>query len=110
MWKAAPKAEARSVARAETKPAPEPDASAQREGLGPVTVQDSDDRVEVTVIRTVWHPKPERRSAQLRLADRVDAVHVREEDVVEGYVVREITPSSVVLARGKVVVTHRVGR
>ena len=31
-------------------------------------------------------------------------------DEFEGYVVKEIKPSSVVLARGQVVVTHRIGR
>ena len=101
---AAPKTQRPPVARSETKP------SAPREGLGPVTVQVSEDRIEVVVMRTIWHPKPERRSAQIRLADRLDPIQVREEDVIEGYVVQEITPSSVVLARGKVVVTHRVGR
>jgi hypothetical protein len=75
-----------------------------------VQVEQPGTRIEVFVVKTVWHPKPERRSARLRLSDRVDTVEVREEDVVEGYVVREITPSSVVLARGDVVVTHRVGR
>ena len=34
-----------------------------------VTVEGTDERIEVVVIRTVWHPKPERRSAQIQLAE-----------------------------------------
>jgi uncharacterized protein (UPF0248 family) len=75
-----------------------------------VEVEGPDTRIEVFVVKTVWHPKPERRSASLRVSDRAELVEVREQDVVEGYVVREITPSSVVLVRDDVVVTHRVGR
>lgn len=71
---------------------------------------DSGGRLEIQVLKTVWHPKPERRSARVRLSDRIEVLEVHQDDVVEGYVVSEITPSSVVLARGEEEFTYRVGR
>jgi hypothetical protein len=63
----------------------------------------------VKVLKTVWHPTPARRSASLALSSRAQPVEVRETDRIEGYRVEEITPSKVVLSRGDVTLTRRVG-
>jgi len=83
--------------RARTSPAPSPKG-------------ESSDKPEIQVVKTVWHPRPERRSARVRLPDRVDVLEVHQDDVVGGWVVSEITPSAVVLARGDAEFTYRVGR
>ena len=85
-------------------------AESARPGLADVVVSNSSDRLEVRVLKTVWHPKPDRRSAQVQIADQGEAFEVRESQMVEGYRVESITPSTVVLSKGGVTVTHRVGR
>jgi len=79
-------------------------------GLADVIVGSEDDRREVTVLRTVWHPKPERRSAQIRFETGGEPIEVHEVEIVEGYRVESITPSAVVLVKDGVSMTHRVGR
>ena len=64
---------------------------------------------EVTVVRTAWHPKPERRSAKVRIAETNELVTAREGDTVAGLVLREITPSAVVFSAGDVEIRRRVG-
>ncbi len=95
-------------------PAPESSAAAvaevpARPGLGNVVVSDAAERVDVKVLKTVWHPKPDRRSARLELSNRESPVEVHESDLVEGYVVEEITPSKVLLSKDGVTLTRRVG-
>jgi len=105
---AAPKPE--PAALTPVAPTPESSAAPARPALADVVVSDSNDRLEVKVLKTVWHPKPDRRSAQLRLNEQGEAIEVRESQMVEGYRVESITPSTVVLSKGGVTVTHRVGR
>ena len=64
---------------------------------------------EVTVVRTAWHPKPERRSAKVRIVETDELVTVREGDEVAGLVLQEITPSAVVFSAGDVEIRRRVG-
>jgi hypothetical protein len=64
---------------------------------------------EITVVRTAWHPKPERRSAKVRIVETDELVTVREGDEVEGLVLQEITPSAVVFSAGDVEIRRRVG-
>jgi hypothetical protein len=63
----------------------------------------------VEVVRTAWHPKPERRSAKIRVPETNEILHVREGDSVSGLVLKEITPSSVVFSAGDVEFRRRVG-
>ncbi|MEE3329574.1 MAG: hypothetical protein VX246_01790 [Myxococcota bacterium] len=58
-------------------------------------------------VRTIWHPKAERREARLE-AISGQAQVVREGDEVDGYTVREISPSAVVFERGGETVRVRV--
>ncbi len=69
-----------------------------------------EERLEVEVLKTVWHPTPARRWARIAVSGAEGPLEVREADTVEGYTVEQITPSSVVMKRGGVTVTHRVGR
>lgn len=64
---------------------------------------------EVKVVRTAWHPKPERRSAKVRIVETDELVTVREGDTVAGLVLQEITPSAVVFSAGDVEIRRRVG-
>ncbi len=59
-------------------------------------------------VQTSWHPKVERREAQLESLFG-EARSVREGDLVDGYLVSEITPSSVLFARDGQTVRMRVG-
>ncbi|MBW2270768.1 MAG: hypothetical protein JRH16_19580 [Deltaproteobacteria bacterium] len=59
------------------------------------------------VVRTVWHPKPEKRIAQVASADG-KKVEVHEGDVYEGLVVEEIQLSSVIFRDGDVTFSRRV--
>jgi hypothetical protein len=52
--------------------------------------------VDLRVQRTIWHPKPERRSAFVTIPDRADAVELREGDRLEDLVVARIEPGGVV--------------
>ena len=64
---------------------------------------------DVSVLRTAWHPQPERRSARIQLAKSEDVLTLREGDAVGSLVVKEITPSSVLFAAGDVELRRRVG-
>ncbi len=105
-----PAAETSPSTVAESSATPVADEAPSAPKLGEVVVPDADGRLEVKVLKTVWHPKAERRWARIEVAGAEGAVEVREADTIEGYRVEEITPSSVVLSRGSVTVTHRVGR
>ena len=64
---------------------------------------------DVTVLRTAWHPKSERRSAKVRLTATDETLTVHEGDSVAGLVLQEITPSAVVFSANGVEVRRRVG-
>ncbi|MEZ4279989.1 MAG: hypothetical protein R3F21_10300 [Myxococcota bacterium] len=64
---------------------------------------------EVYVVRTAWHPKPERRSAKVRVAASSELISAHEGDTVAGLVIREITPSAVVFSAGSVEIRRRIG-
>jgi len=97
--------------RVEPRPEPEAQSAAKPEPVRP----DEFKRVapagfaEVTVVRTAWHPKPERRSAKVRIVETDELVTAREGDTVAGLVLREITPSAVVFSAGDVEIRRRVG-
>jgi hypothetical protein len=82
---------------------PEPVPSADVKRVAPAGLP------EITVVRTAWHPKPERRSAKVRIVETDELVTVREGDEVEGLVLQEITPSAVVFSAGDVEIRRRVG-
>jgi hypothetical protein len=93
--------------------APEPQVAATRPA--PSTPSPDVQRIEtpgfpdVTVLRTAWHPKPERRSAKVRLGATDETLTVHEGDAVAGLVLQEITPSAVVFSSGGIEVRRRVG-
>ena len=64
---------------------------------------------DVTVVRTAWHPTPDRRSAKVRLEASREVLTLREGDAVGGFVLQEISPSAVVFAAGEVEIRRRVG-
>jgi hypothetical protein len=55
---------------------------------------------EITVLRTSWHPRPERRLARVRLAGSSAPVEVHEGDALSTLVVKTIEPSGVVFLHG----------
>jgi len=61
------------------------------------------------VVRTSWHPRPEKRAAWVQLSGAATAVAVHEGDHVGSYVVREIEPAAVVFADGSVEIRRSVG-
>jgi len=65
---------------------------------------------DLAVVRTSWHPKPDRRSAKIRLEETGDVVTLREGDAVGGMVIQEISPSAVVFKAGEVEVRRRIGQ
>jgi len=65
---------------------------------------------DVAVVKTVWHPHRDRRSAEVQVGASGETVKLREGDAVGGMVVREISPSSVVFQAGAVEVRRRVGQ
>ena len=52
------------------------------------------------MLRTVWHPKPERRVARVQLPGMDEPVEVHEGDSVKSYLVKAIEPSGVLLEHG----------
>ncbi len=65
---------------------------------------------DLSVVRTSWHPKPDRRSAKIRLEETQDVVTLRQGDAVGGLVIQEISPSAVLFKAGEVEVRRRVGQ
>lgn len=61
------------------------------------------------MLKTVWHPRAERRVARVEVAGEPGGRELREGDVIEGYAVREIKLSGVVFERDGVTVERRVG-
>lgn len=61
------------------------------------------------VTRTVWHPDAARRLALVRTSKSSAAREVREGDVIDGFEIRRIEPSGLVLERDGVETRRRVG-
>jgi len=65
---------------------------------------------DLTVLRTAWHPTPERRTAKVRLEASKEVLNLHEGDAVGGLVVQEISPSSILFQSGDVEIRRRVGQ
>jgi hypothetical protein len=65
---------------------------------------------DLTILRTAWHPDPDRRSAKIRLESTNEILNLREGDAVGGLVVQGISPSAVVFKAGEVEIRRRVGQ
>jgi hypothetical protein len=65
---------------------------------------------DLTIVRTSWHPKADRRSAKIRLEETEEVLTLREGDAVGGLVIQEISPSAVVFKAGDVEIHRRVGQ
>ncbi len=63
----------------------------------------------VFVARTVWHPRSERRIAEVNVEGRVDLLLLREGDAVGPLIVSQIDPSGVVFLHDQIEVRRRVG-
>ena len=61
------------------------------------------------VLRTSWHPRPEKRTAWVQVPGAATAQAVHEGDRIGGLVVREIEPAAVVLSDGTNEIRRRVG-
>jgi hypothetical protein len=55
---------------------------------------------EIHVLRTSWHPHPERRVARVRLGGASAPVEVHEGDAISTLIVKAIEPSGVVFLHG----------
>ena len=64
---------------------------------------------DVVVVRTSWHPTPDRRTARIRVVASEEVLTLRQGDAIGGLVVLEITPSSVLFEAGKVEIRRKVG-
>lgn len=64
----------------------------------------------ISVLRTVWHPRPERRSARVEVEGHSEVLELREGDVVGVLVVSEIQPSAVVFLHGGARLRRPIGR
>ncbi len=65
---------------------------------------------DVAVLRTAWHPNPDRRSAKIRLLDTKQTLNLKEGDAVGGLVIQEISPSAVIFRSGEIELRLRVGQ
>jgi len=63
----------------------------------------------VEVLRTAWHPRPERRVARIKVAGLAAPVEVREGDAVSTLVVKTIEPSGVLFLNGSDELRRGVG-
>jgi hypothetical protein len=63
----------------------------------------------IEVLRTTWHPRPERRVARVRLAGRPAPLDVHEGDAVSTLVVKTIEPSGVLFLHGSQELRRGVG-
>jgi hypothetical protein len=103
---AAPPAET-AAKRSEPKPsaAPAPTPAASRPSASEQSVLAAASKF--SVVRTVWHPTPEKRIAQI--ADEEGRrIEVHEGDLYEGMIVEEIQLSSVLFRSGDVTFSRRV--
>lgn len=63
----------------------------------------------VSVARTIWHPRSERRVAEINVEGRAVPLFLREGDAVGPLVVSQIDPSGVVFLHDQIEVRRRVG-
>lgn len=96
-----PPAATRASETAQPRPASDPPNDFQR--VSPAGLP------EIHVVRTAWHPKPERRSARVRVSSTDELITAHEGQTVAGLVIQEITPSAVVFSAGDVEIRRRVG-
>jgi hypothetical protein len=94
-----------SLEAAAKKPAAPP---AKKSPAKPAAAE-ADGEADVSVLRTVWHPKAGRRVARLRLAGAESAIEVHEGDAVGAFVVKTIEPSGVLLLQNGREVRRTVG-
>lgn len=89
-------------AQASPAPAPKPAARppAPREKTPPVARVAKLVPPKVTVKKTIWHPTPERRVAEIEVEGRKGVLELHEGDAVGTLVVAEIQPSGVVFLHG----------
>jgi hypothetical protein len=65
--------------------------------------------IDVSIVRTVWHPRPERRVAHVAAPGGGEVVELHEGDEFVGLRVSEIKLSGVVFERNGVLISRRVG-
>jgi hypothetical protein len=65
---------------------------------------------DLVVLKTIWHPSAERRLARLELEAGGEVREVREGEWVQGFEIREIRLSGVILEKEGVTSERRVGR
>ncbi len=61
------------------------------------------------MLRTTWHPRPERRVARLRVGGFAAPMEVHEGDAVSTLVVKTIEPSGVLFLHGSQEIRRGVG-
>ena len=66
----------------------------------PIAVRPAPTASSLRVLRTSWHPRPEKRIAWVQAPGAAASQAVHEGDRVEGWLVREIEPAAVVLSDG----------
>ncbi|MCP5056347.1 MAG: hypothetical protein GY937_06425 [bacterium] len=91
---------------AKPEPAPKPPPAKPR----PTRVVSIPPAPTVHVTRTVWHPSPDRRSAQVEVEGFVEPLELKEGDAVGVLVVTEIQPSAVVFLHGGARLRRSVGK
>jgi hypothetical protein len=64
---------------------------------------------DVVVVRTSWHPTPDRRTARIRVVASDEILTLRQGDAIGGLVIQEITPSSVLFQAGEIEIRRKVG-
>jgi hypothetical protein len=64
----------------------------------------------VEVLRTTWHPRPERRVARIRVDGFAAPLEVREGDAVSTLVVKTIEPSGVLFLHGGAELRRGIGK
>jgi hypothetical protein len=106
--------------KTQSRPTPSPDLGTTASvAAPPIPARASEPSVEqhiapptpdIAVLQTAWHPKPDHRSARIRLLKDDETLTLREGDAVGPLVVQQITPSAVIFLSGDVELRLRVGR
>jgi len=87
----------------------EPESSPSRQAEHSLRVVRRAKVPSVEVVQTIWHPRPERRQAVLRVANQDALVRLSEGDTVGPLVVLEIQPAGVVFDHEGLQIQRRVG-
>ena len=87
----------------------EPDSPPSRQAEHSLRVVRRAEVPSVEVVQTIWHPRPERRQAVLRVANQDALVRLSEGDTVGPLVVLEIQPAAVVFDHEGLQIQRRVG-